>query len=145
MKYFLFILAFVVYSPSFSQDNSEINYIFQKIESIQKDWKYFKLKDTIQVKIIQHNPALFLCGITASASMTIVQMENGKLIRVLDLCNLSDEYEVNQMIKILPFQNPDIHVSLPFDFRKNSNNKYESMTQNYDTSILDTTWGILIK
>ncbi len=146
MKYFLFIVAIVAYSTSFSQDDSEINYVFQKTSSIQKDWKYFKLKDTIEVKIIQHNGALFLCGITASASMTIVEMEDGKLIRILDLCNLSDDYKANQMIKILPFKKPSFPVSLPFDFRKNSkNNKYESMTQRYDTSILETTWGILVK
>lgn len=145
----IFLISLLFLSGfSFSQNynKNQINYIFKTTSTIQKIWRYFKLTDTIEVKIINHIPAGFFCGSAASASMTIVEIENGDIIRVLDLCNLYDEFEVGQIIKVLPAKKPEFNVSLPFNFVKNiENSKTESVTKKYDTIVINTAYGYLQK
>lgn len=101
--------------------------------SQEKNWKYFQLRKTLTVTIIQHWPAITNCGVVAVASETIVQTKKRKLIRVLDLCN-TQEYKIGQIIKIIP-------VEYSLIDKKNLGTGAVPDYSPYDTIVLKTTWG----
>jgi len=136
-----FVFAF---TTSFSQADAELKYCSRAQNYIQEKWQYFTFNDTLTAKVIQHYPTKILCGTVAVASMTIVELNNGEIIRVLDLCGQSAELRQNQIIKITPAKKPEFKVSLPFIFEKNDlTNKIESKSKEFDLYILKTTWGNL--
>jgi len=143
MKYILTI-AFFISIASYSQTESDRIYVLNYRNSTQEEWKFFTLKDTILVKVIYHARAQALCGTTSTASITIVKTQNNEIIRVLDLCNTSDKYKVNQIIKIAPSVVRAKEYSLPFEFVKNKGSGKIEAVPNYDLKVTKTTWGVLI-
>lgn len=136
MKNYILISTLLLSYICNSQNDADINNYISATKSIREKWKYFKMKDTIEVKIIKHFPAIGFCGIGATASMTIVETKKGDTIRVIDLCNVLDNYKINQIIRIFPEEKPKLKFSLPFEFKKNEETgQMESISKNYDSTI----------
>jgi hypothetical protein len=143
MKYILIIILFISFA-SYSQTESDGLYLRNYVKSTKEKWDFVVLKNTINAKIIYHAPAPALCGFMTTASITIVKTENNETIRVLDLCNVSDKYKINQIIKITPGVVGSKDYSLPFEFVKNKITGKIEAVPNYDLKVLKTTWGSLI-
>ncbi len=108
----------------------------------QRKWEYFQLEDTITVTIIDHSPAFAFCGILATASVTIAATEKGDTIRVIHLCNTSNEYTKGQTLKVIPANKPSFGVSLPFTFGQNTETK-EFEYSGFDLTVVRTAYGSL--
>lgn len=110
--------------------------------NIETNWVYFVLKDTLIAKVIEHNPASVDCGILATSSITVVVTNIRNTIRIIDLCNTSDNYKKDQIVKVLPATKPNFSVLKPYNWKLNpQTNKFELF--GYDLSVLKTTWGEL--
>lgn len=142
MRKILLLGILFIYSLGYCQDRSETQYTSRAINYIQEKWDYISFSDTLSGKIIHHLPAMFFCGTAATASMTIVELSNGELMRVLDLCNLSNHYKLDQSIKFTYRQKPPFAVVLPFKFEKKGNSKIpESASKDYDLKVRTTTYA----
>jgi hypothetical protein len=111
--------------------------------SYQKNWKYFNLQDTINIKVIDHIPAEAFCGLIATASITIGETDKKDTIRIINLCNM-DIYKKDKKIRFIPAKTPQFKVSLPFS--KNFNYKTQKLDATiFDLNILKTTYGYCIR
>jgi hypothetical protein len=136
MKHLIFIL--LISFGAIAQKQRITGDVGQKIDlSYQKNWIYFKLTDTIEVKIIKHFPANFHCGTATSASLTIVKTKKGEIIRLLNICNLRN-YNKNRIVKIISGIEPS-KVSLPFTQVKNKQTQLYEPSE-FDSNILKTAW-----
>ncbi|MDT0554554.1 hypothetical protein [Patiriisocius hiemis] len=146
MKFPLQNILFILLTLSFFRSNSQESKIIETFDtSFQDNWEFFDLKEIIKVKVIKHVPAYAFCGPIATASMTIVEKSDGEVIRVLDLCNMDDNFEVNSYIFVLPEKKPDFYVSPPFMCIQNEKtNSFESITKEFDTKVLETTYGSIV-
>lgn len=106
-------------------------------------WQYFKLEDTLVAKVIQHLPAPAYCGILATASITIVETQKGDIIRILDMCNVSNQYKAAQKIKIVPASKPSFGLATAVTLKENPKTK-KLEPSDFDLSVLKTTWGSLL-
>ncbi|UUF14036.1 MULTISPECIES: hypothetical protein [Flavobacterium] len=132
----IFILSSKIYSQSYSQEYSD---------SIQKKWKYFKLRQSEKVIVVEHTPIQILCGITAFASITIVKTTKGDTFRVLDLCSLK-KFTPNEEVNISPEKAPSSNVNFPKKYVVDSKNDNEIIEEsNYEKTILKTTWASIEK
>ena len=136
MRNFTFILLFSL--GAISQNQHITGEVGQKIDfTYQKKWEYFKLLDTTEVTIIEHFRAKIVCGPVTSTSLTIAKTKNGDIIRLLNICNLTD-YDKNQIVKVIPGVEPT-KVSMPFTQIKNKETQLYEPSE-YDLKILKTTW-----
>ena len=136
MRYLIFIL--LISFGAIAQKQQITGDVGQKFDlSYQKNWIYFKLTDTIEVKIMKHFPANFLCGTATSASLSIVKTKKGEIIRLLNICNLRN-YNKNQTVKIISGIEP-LKVILPFTQVKNKQTHLYEPSE-FDSKILKTTW-----
>lgn len=157
MKLFGFILTiFTLTSGSvFGQvDCDTAKYSKLLSNTYQCKWEFFQLEDTIKGVVIKHEQQMTGCGVLATASITIIKTDNDT-IRVLDLCN-KDNYIEGQKVKIIPRTEPQFQVNIPcyilIDRRKkgDKNRKTKEVekniwhSNNFDESILKTTWGEII-
>ncbi|MES2555513.1 MAG: hypothetical protein V4604_05140 [Bacteroidota bacterium] len=142
------ILCFILIgSTAFSQDTIKT---LKKSDlgephdfSYEKKWEYFQLEQMIAVKIIEHLPAFAMCGVLATASMTIAETEEGDTIRILNLCNTSKDYKPGQTINVSPADKPPFGVSLPFTYKQNPVTK-EFEHSGFDVTVVKTAWGNLL-
>lgn len=144
MKTIVLLLLFFVnmYSQQKFSDPIENYYHSKKIENA---WLYITANDTLKGIIIEHTPAQFFCGISATASVTIIKLKGGELSRVLDLCNLST-INRGQIVDVIPMLKPTFNISLPWtsvSFDENSDGKY-LIESKYNEQILNTYWGHII-
>ena len=84
----------------------------ESFSSYDKNWEFFELDETIEVRILMHLPSSGLCGTLAFASVSIVQTKDEKTFRILDLCNTT-EISKNKIVKIVPTKKPKFSVMLP--------------------------------
>lgn len=113
--------------------------------SYRNKWQYFKLQDTLTVKVIDHLPAPAFCGILATASITIVETLRGDTYRIIDMCNVSDKYKKGQTIKVAPADKPPFGLATAFTLKENpKTKKIELLPSEYDLAVLKTTWGSLL-
>ncbi len=132
----IFILSLKIYSQNYSQEYSD---------SIQKKWKYFKLKQSEKVIVIEHIPIQILCGISAFASVTIVKNVKGRTFRVLNLCSLK-KFIPNEEVNISPEKAPSFNVNFPKKYVLDSKSDNEIIQEsNYKKTILHTTWASIEK
>ena len=79
------------------------------------NWQYFSLQGSIKGQIMFHAKPYFLCGLVATASLTIVRTTTGDTIRIIDLCNSSDTFQRLCFVKVIPEQRPEFSVVIPAD------------------------------
>lgn len=134
----------------YKEVQTKINGGEQKIIEMEEDptgifydpWVYFDLKDSITLKVITHRLAPFSCGIFATAASTVGTTATGDTIRVLELCNLHNDFKKGEMVKVIPHKKPDFGVSFPFTKQYDEKGKeLPDPLQN----VLRTTYGTLKK
>jgi hypothetical protein len=142
MKHIILIFLFSISSVCYSQNNKEAAKALEYIISTQRQWKFFKLRDSINAEVIIH----FKCirdkinSISQCASATIVKTQTGDSIRILDLANYN-YYQSGQKIKIIPAKKPSVKTHYPFLFSNDTLTGELSSSSNFDKTILRTTWG----
>lgn len=119
--------------------------VYNYVKNAPKKWNYFVVKDSVRGKIVSYLPAPAMCGYFAFASVTIVETENHELIRVVGLCNTSDEFKKGQVVKIAAQNDPGFDVVFPFNYVQNKETKKVESVSEYDSKVLNTCWGTLIK
>lgn len=157
MKLFGFILTIFTLTsgPVFGQvDCDTAKYSKLLSNTYQCKWEFFQLEDTIMGVVIKHEQHMIECGVLATASLTIIKTDNDT-IRVLDLCN-KDNFIEGQKVKIIPRTEPQFQVYIPsyiiIDRRKKGDKKRKTKevkkniwhSNNFDESVLKTTWGEII-
>ena len=111
--------------------------------SYKEKWKHFILNDTIEAKILNHQPADGSCGGYSFASMTIVLTKEGDTIRVIDMCNTSTGYKAGRTIRIAPAEKQNSTSMTPFTLTENvKTQRFEP--NSLDLLVLKTTWGKLL-
>jgi hypothetical protein len=81
------------------------------------NWQYFSLRDSTTGQVIFHAKAIVLCGVLATASLTIIKTTNGT-IRVLELCNTTKDFKKYKFVKVKPQERPAFDITLPIDNNK---------------------------
>ena len=113
-------------------------------EKIKKNWIYIIATDTIKGAVVEHTPAQAFCGHGATASVTIIKLQNGENARILSLCNLS-VIDKGKSININPMTKPEFSVSLPW-LSSSGNNRGEYLINSaYNLEVLNTYWGHINK
>jgi len=112
-------------------------------QNYQDKWTYFELEDTLEVKIWDHTGGGG-CGTRAFASLTLVITADNDTIRILDLCNTSDDYEPGEIISVTPAKKPSFQVTLPAFFVEDTVSGEIRNTPS-DIQILRTAYGKLLK
>jgi hypothetical protein len=79
--------------------------------SYQCKWIFINLTDTIEGIIVKHERQITGCGVLATASLTIIKVDNDT-IRVIDLCN-NKEYSIGQRVKVISETEPKFQVDIP--------------------------------
>ena len=110
--------------------------------SYKSKWEYYEIRDTIAARVIEHYPAMTLCGVVMVASMSIVVTETGDTIRVIDICNLSF-FNPGQAVRIAPAEKMESWCCTPFTLKQNEKTK-EFEPVHSDVNILKTTWGRVV-
>jgi hypothetical protein len=110
--------------------------------SLKNKWYYFKLNDTISVKVIDHLPLPSSFGLS-SGSLTIVETQRGDIIRIIDPVNEPSHYRKGQLIKVAPASKPsfDLAAALVLPQDPAANKKGLS---SFDLAVQKTTWGSLL-
>ena len=112
-RHFLILILCLSATFCFGQKNSKK---FEDLKNkCQGSWQYFTLEETTIGQVLFHEKAYFLCGVIATASLTIIKTSLGDTIRVLELCNTNKEFKKTNFVKVTPNHNPDFGVSIPKD------------------------------
>ena len=77
-----------------------------------KNWQYFRPDYIISGYVIFHKKALAFCGHNIMVSVTLIKTEIDT-IRVIELCNVSKDFEVSQKVSVWPSKVPETKVNLP--------------------------------
>ncbi len=95
----LIVFSFSVLSQNTKEEVQKLNYI----KLVQKEWKYFELKDPFTGIIILHNKMRKsnIKFLSECMSMSIIKTQNGDTIRVLNVSNYN-QYTIGQKIKVTP-------------------------------------------
>jgi hypothetical protein len=123
--FLIMVLGLSVFT-SFGQKSKEK--ILTPNYKCRDNWQYFSLHDTLTGQVIFHAKAIVLCGVLATASLTIIKT-GSDTIRVLELCNSNKDFKKSRFVKVKPEERPSFGVILPVD------NKY------YDCNIRKTCYG----
>jgi hypothetical protein len=106
-------------------------------------WVYFDLDKPTKLKVITHMVAFVACGYIATASITIGTTERQDTIRVFELCNTEKVFVENDIVIVKPAEKPVFGVHFP---RANVQNFLgQILPQNFDFSVLKSTYGIIEK
>lgn len=114
---------------------------FDSLNGFIDKWDYFDLSDSVYLKVISHNLASVDCGTLATASLTIGTIENGDTIRVLELCNTKKDFRPNEIVKVIPANKPEFHVTHPRVFIQSIQGQLKP--DPFDIDVLKTTYGRL--
>ena len=106
----------------------------------RKNWVYFDLKDTTYGQVLLHAKAMALCGHFAFASLTLIKLQNSDTIRVLELCNATKDFKLNDTVKVTPQNKPPFGVTLPLILEQGVNNHVYYIDPK-DCNILKTCYG----
>ena len=96
-----------------------IHFSFAQKESTdspcRKNWKYLKTEKTIKGELMYFLPVSG-CGYLISATLAIVKIENGDLIRVLQVCDTTQNILPNTKVLLFPNnKQKDLATMLPVD------------------------------
>ena len=139
MKKIIFLTFLLCCGIGISQNELPKGQKTESFSSYDKNWKFFKLDETIEVRILNHLPSSGLCGNLAFASVSIVQTKDEQIFRILDLCN-NENISENEFVKIVPTTKPEFSVLLPS--RTFLNPKTGNVEQfDLDKKTLNTTYG----
>lgn len=104
-------------------------------------WKFFDLKDTVEMKVLAHYKAQVACGNVASASETIGLLKDNKKIRVLEMCNTTKDFPVGTVVNVIPAKNGGFHVMTPTFYKEEPNRQAKIMSN--DSTVFKTTFGVI--
>ncbi len=142
----LFIISFLfINAMAFGQDTLKAGvpldfgkpYDF----SLKNKWYYFKLNDTLTVKVVDHLRLPISLGFT-EGSVTIVETQKGDVIRIIDPKNNFNSYRKGQTIKVAPANKPSTS-SVSFALIENPDAK-KAGSSGFDLAVQKTTWGSLL-
>lgn len=102
MKNILFLFFVCLAYGSFCQNTDSTD---------ARGWSYEKITKNFSGEIVDFEAALQPCGTVAYASICIVKKEDGKLIRVLTLCNTKTNYKKGDEVIIAPQEKPKMYVN----------------------------------
>jgi len=109
----LFIILYFLGTSCLAQTRNDKKPSFDNY--CRDNWQYSILQDSIKGQIIFHAKPYFLCGLVATASLTIARTTAGDTIRIIDLCNSSDRFRQLVFVKVIPAPRPEFSVSIPAD------------------------------
>lgn len=143
MKKIFFVVIILFNVCVFSQDTTKtMKRSDLKLNdfSYKNNWNYFILTDTIEATILEYLPAGVSCGVIASASLTIVKTDYGDTLRIITLCNTSEEFKIGQIVMVIPISKPNFNVVTPISLNLNpTSNEFEPSM--FDLTVFKTTWG----
>ncbi len=140
----IFLFSFLVLNATaFSQDTLKARATVEASVSNHVSnnmWYYFKLSDTIAVKVIDHLPVPASLGLR-SGSMTIVETQRGEVIRIIDPVNDANHYKRGQTIKVAPASKPSFDLSTAVSVNDNTGRPTRN---SFDLGVRKTTWGNIV-
>jgi hypothetical protein len=72
--------------------------------------------DSLKGTVLFHKMATTECGFLSTASLTLIETEEGDTIRVLDLCNTKKDFRTGSFVTLRAQRKPDFSIDiLPFD------------------------------
>ncbi len=122
--------------------------------SFQCIWTPYKFDGKVTGTVLQHEPIQGTCGILASASVTIITVDNDT-VRIIDLCN-NTNFTLGQKVNITPTRVPEYQVHIPSHIfitgtghkkmSKEEKVKFKKelstwRTNDFDEIVLKTGWG----
>lgn len=108
----LFIFFLVSYFTGFSQTQEEQ----AKAQECKTKWDYNPLNQIVKGEVLYHHKALALCGIFSTASVTLIRTLDGRIIRVLEMCNTEKDFKKGAKVKVTPEGDKTWTVGIvPFD------------------------------
>ena len=134
---------FLLTARAFSQDTLKARATIEASVSNHINnnmWYYFKLSDTIAVKVIDHLPVPSSLGLR-SGSMTIVETQRGEVIRIIDPVHDSNHYRRGQTIKVAPANKPTAEFTTAVSVNENTDRPTRS---SFDLGVRKTTWGSIL-
>ena len=99
-------------------------------------WVYFKLNDTIEIKIIEHHVAPVWCHESLITASETIGNTGTDTIRVIELCNTNKVFIKGEIVKVIPMDSPNSQVTLPLYIGKDPTF--------YEFRVLKTTYGQII-
>jgi hypothetical protein len=82
----------------------------------RNSWQYFNVKDSLKGKVLFHKMATIEYGFLSTASLTLIETEEGDTIRVLDLCNTKKDFRTGSFVTLRAQRKPDFSIDIvPFD------------------------------
>jgi hypothetical protein len=90
----------------------------------QDEWQYSTNPDDITGKVVFHETTDELCGVTPTASVTLVKTTGNDTVRVLELCNYGKEFTIGEAVVVHPIATSElINIYVPVDPRACSLNR----------------------
>ena len=85
------------------------------ISPCRKNWKYLKTKNPIEGELVYFLPVAE-CGYFISATLSVVKLIDGSLIRILQVCDTTRIMKPKIKITLLPnYKEKDIAELIPID------------------------------
>lgn len=141
IKYALLLYALIIAVVSRAQTECDtVQYPRLLNNSFQCRWQYFTLKDTLRATVIEASPGTGMCGVLASASITVVRTEKGDTIRILYLCD-EQRYPKGQKVQLIPHKDPGFACHVPFETAEVARQVYVYRANKYDDIVMATTWA----
>jgi hypothetical protein len=81
----------------------------------QHEWVYREYSVPIRGQVVFYAHSTDLCGLVATAAVTLVKISAQDTIRVLDLCYLGDPIPVGATVTIQPIKAPGFTVDVAVD------------------------------
>lgn len=83
-----------------------------KKESVQEtEWEYKTFTKNFAGEVLSFEPAGGVCETVAYASICIIQLEEGEIIRVLTMCNTKNNLKKGDEVIVAPQERPTTSVS----------------------------------
>lgn len=87
MKHIIFYSLLLFSKTVVGQTGEELIKEANRLLYCQRDWKYLKLKDSVEGKVLFYDQPMGACGGSANASNTLIVTNKGDTIRILQLCD----------------------------------------------------------
>jgi hypothetical protein len=107
---------------NFADYKSSRDFNVEKLRSCQAQWKYHNLDSELTGTVTFYEQPIVFCGVVSTASVGLIKLENGSLVRVLTLCNakggfsVASKFKEGDKVKITSVEKPEFRVDLvPYD------------------------------
>lgn len=91
------------------------NIVIPTYERCKEKWDYVFVKDTIRGEVLFYEKAPFACGNISTASITLVKTNKNDSIRIIQACDLTNNFSKGQQVIFVPDYNYYPNISLPFN------------------------------